>query len=181
MSDHPQYPTYPGDDGSKPSQPAPDQQPPGYGQAPPQQGFGQVPPGYGQVPPQQGLGPPPGYGQQGYGHVPPGYGPPPGYGYPYAPVPATSTKAVVSLVLGIVSIVFCYLGVLIGPAAIVLAVIAKREIGEASPGPYVAPGQPTPTPSGSGMATAGLVTGIVGTVIWGALDVLTIIAVANDW
>jgi len=191
VSDHPQYPSYPGDDEPAPSA---DQQPPAYGQVPPQQGYGQVPPGYGQqgygqAPPgygQQGYGQaPPGYGQQGYGQAPPGYGQQgygqPGYGYPYAPVTPTSAKSGISLGLGIASIFFCYLGVLIGPAAIILSVLARREIDARTPSPVLAPGQPTPTQVGKGMAIAGLVTGIIGTVIWGALDVLIVLAVANDW
>lgn len=113
----------------------------------------------GQQPP-----PPPDYGQ-----APPAYGQPaygqPGYGYP-APA-RTSGKAVGSMVTGIVSIVFCYLGVFIGPVAIVLAVLGKKDI-KRSHG----------TQSGEGMATAGLVTGIIGTVIWFAVDALMIIGLA---
>jgi hypothetical protein len=153
VSDHPQYPTYPGDDGSEPTKPSQEQPLPGYGQQP-LPGYGQAPPpGYGQAPP-------PGYGQQ----------PPSGYGYP-PPYRPTPTQAVFSLVLGVISILFCYLGVLIGPAAIVLSVVARKDIESKPPG----------TMSGAGLATAGLVTGIIGTVIWGAIDVLVALAVANDW
>ena len=74
------------------------------------------------------------------------------------------------MITGIVSIVFCYLGVLIGPAAIILAVLGKKDI-QRSNG----------TQTGEGMATAGLVTGIVGTVIWFAVDALTIIGLAAGW
>lgn len=150
MTDRPQYPSYPADDSSGTTPPAA----PGYGQAPP-------PPGYGQAPP------PPGYGQ-----VPPGHGQlPPGFGYGYAPPQApTNGKAVAAMVLGIVSIVFCYLGVLIGPAAIVVSVLASRELGAQPPGAV----------PGKGMATAGLVTGIIGTVIWGAIITLIIIGVTVE-
>jgi hypothetical protein len=74
------------------------------------------------------------------------------------------------MIVGIVSIVFCYLGVLIGPVAIILAVQGKKDIKRSN-------GAQT----GEGMATAGLITGIVGTVLWLAIDVLVAIAVANDW
>ena len=56
-----------------------------------------------------------------------------------------------SLICGIVGIFFC--GVILGPVAIVLALNAKREIRE-SPGRY----------TGEGLATAGLVLGIVAVV-----------------
>lgn len=156
MSDGPQYPSYPGDDDGPRPEPTP---PPGWGQAPP-------PPSYGQAPP------PPSYGQAppGYGQAPPGYGQvPPGY-FPPHHQPPSSTKAVWGLVLGIVSILFCYLGVLIGPAAIIVSVMAGREIDARPPGAM----------SGKGMATAGLVTGIIGTVVWGAIMALTIVGAVID-
>jgi hypothetical protein len=159
VSDRPQYPSYPGDDDVPPAQPAPDATL-GYGQQPPQPGYGQQPPpyGYGQQPP------PPGYGQQ-----PPPYGqqPPPGYGYGYRPPPVTNGKAVASMILGIVSIIFCYLGLLIGPVAIVMSVLASKDINAQPPG----------VAGGKGMATAGLVTGIIGTVVWGAIVALIVIGI----
>lgn len=135
MSD--QYP--PPQDPFNPNQPpapgASGSQPP-YGQPP----YGQ--PSYGQAgPPPPGAYPPPGYGAQ-----------PPGYGYGYPPGPqGTSQKAVWSLVLGIVSI-FCF-GFLAGTAAIVLSRVASKDI-QQSQGRL----------SGGGLATAGLITGIIGLV-----------------
>lgn len=167
MSDQPQYPRYPGDD-PEPSEPSagPTQ---GHGQAPPPPAYGQVPPpSYGQAPPpsygqtpEHGFGPPPqqpgyGYPQQGYGYPQQGYG--------YQPRPQSSTKAVLGLVFGIVSILFCYVGLLIGPAAIVLSVMARKEIDEAPHGAI----------EGRGMAIAGLATGIIGTVIWAAVIALIV-------
>jgi hypothetical protein len=134
----PQYPSYPGPD--KPEGESGQQQPP--------------PPDYGQAPPAYGQ---PAYGQPAYGQ--------PGYGYP-APT-HTNGKAIGSMVSGIVSILFCYLGLFIGPVAIVLAVLGKKDIRRSNG-----------TQGGQGMATAGLVTGIIGTVIWFAIDVLTIIGLA---
>ena len=163
MNDQPQYPSYPGSDephGQQPGQ-QPPPPPPGYGQAP------QGPPAYGQAP--QG---PPAYGQPAYGQAP--QGPPvygaPAYGYGYPPQPRTSGKAMGAMIVGIASIVVCYVGVLIGPVAIVLAVLGKKDIKKSN-------GAQT----GEGMATAGLITGIIGTVVWLALDVLGILAVVYDW
>jgi hypothetical protein len=151
MPDRPEYPSYPSGDGSD------EQAPPAYGQAPPQ--HGQQPPqgqpAWGQ--PQYGQ---PQYGQPQYGQ--PQYGQPYGYA-PRPPVP-TNGKAIAALVLGIVSIFFCYLGLLIGPAAIVLGILAGNEL-KARPG----------VQAGEGLARAGLITGIVGTVIWGLVTVLMII------
>lgn len=151
MTEPPQYPSYPGsDEPQEPGQQAPVGQqpppPPGYGQAP------QGQPGYGQ----------PAYGQPAYGQ--PAYGPP---GYGYAAPPRNSGKATWAMITGIVSIVLCYLGIFVGPVAIVLAVMAKKDI-------KLSNGAQT----GEGMATAGLVTGIIGTVVWLAVDVLVIVSVA---
>ncbi|MEJ7633427.1 DUF4190 domain-containing protein [Aeromicrobium sp.] len=166
MSDQPQYPSYPGSeepDGQQPSPP-----PPGYGQAPPsgqpdQPAYGQ--PAYGQ--PAYGQAPP-AYVQPTYGQAPQAYGQPaygqPGYGYP-AP-PSNNNKALWAMITGIVSIFFCYLGVLIGPVAIVLAVLGKKDI-KGSNG----------TQTGDGMATAGLITGIIGTLIWAAVIALIIVGI----
>jgi putative exporter of polyketide antibiotics len=83
--------------------------------------------------------------------------PPPQYGAP-APgaVPATNKKAIWSLVLGIVGLICC--GFLAGIPAIILGNSAKKEI--------AASGQ-----SGSGMATAGLVLGIIA-VVWSVINVI---------
>lgn len=132
-------PQYPSYPGDETPPSSPSPSPPPYGQAPPPPSYGQGPGGY----------------------------PPQGYGY-QAP-PRSSTKAVLGLVLGIVSIVFCYLGLLIGPVAIVLSVMARREIAAAPAGSI----------RGAGMATAGLVTGIIGTVVWAAVIAL-LVAVGLD-
>ena len=73
---------------------------------------------------------------------------------------ATSGMAVASLVLGIISILFC--GLLLGPLAVIFGGISKSRI-EQSAG----------TLGGGGMATAGIVTGIIGA----ALHVLIIVLV----
>lgn len=122
--------------------------PPGSGGAP---GYGQ--PGYGQ--PDQGQ---PDYGQSPYGQS--SYGPAPSYqpqgaGHPggYAGPPKTSPLAIVSLVLGVVGFVFCTWFVL-SLAAAVTGFIARRQI-KASQG----------TLKGAGMATSGLVLGVVSVVL----------------
>lgn len=109
-------------------------------------------------PPQQPYGPPP---QQPYGQYPqPPYGLPPGY-HPPAP---NEGMAVASLVVGIASLVLSCLygiGLLGSPVALVLGRISRRRI-DASHGQL----------GGRGMAQAGFILGIVGTV----LLVLAIIA-----
>ena len=166
----PQYPSYPGS--SEPQDPASAQQPPpppgqqpppppGYGQAP------QGPPAYGQPAYGQPAYGQPAYGQPAYGQ--PAYGQQP-YGYGYPPQQTSSDKAMWSMITGIVSIVFCYLGVLIGPVAIVLAVLAKKDIKQSN-------GMRT----GGGMATAGLITGIVGTVIQAGLITLVTLSEVYNW
>lgn len=153
----PPYPSYPSSDEPQGQQPPPPP-PPGHGQAP------QGPPAYGQPAYGQPAYGQPAYGQPAYGQ--PAYGPP-AYGYGYPPQPRTNGKAMAGMIVGIVSIVLCYLGALIGPAAIILSVLGKKDIKRSNG-----------TQSGEGMATAGLVTGIVGTVIWVALDALTILGMA---
>lgn len=100
-------------------------------------------------PPEQPPGPPPGYGA-----------PPPGYG-----APKNDTKAVLALVLGISSVLLgwcCFLFGAAGVAAIILGRMSEREIA-AHPG----------TLTGAGMAKAGFILGIIGTV-------LTVIALAAN-
>jgi hypothetical protein len=81
--------------------------------------------------------------------------PPPQYGAPqppYAGPPPNHPRAVLTLVLGILSIPCC--GLLTGIPAIILGRTALREI-DAAPGQY----------SGRGLANAGYICGIVGTVL----------------
>jgi len=89
--------------------------------------------------------------------------PPPQYG---APVPgassSTNKKAIWSLVLGIVGLICC--GFIAGIPAIILGNMAKKEIATSGEG-------------GSGMATAGLVLGVIA-VIWGVIY-LILVATGN--
>ena len=90
--------------------------------------------------------PPPsgGYPPGGGGGYPPGY--PPGGGYGSGYKPPGNGLAIASLVLGILSLVFwiAYLGyVVMAPLAIIFGAVAKKQ------------GNP------SGMATAGIVMGII--------------------
>ena len=73
----------------------------------------------------------------------------------------TSGDAIASLVCGIVGL-FAF-GIILGPIAIVLATRARRKI------------QEDPELEGDGIATVGLVTGIVGTVLWGVPFIIGII------
>ncbi len=91
--------------------------------------------------------------------------PPPGYYPPGPQAPPTSSKATTSLVLGIISLVLC--GLFLGIPAMIVARQAKREIAE-SQGRL----------GGEGLATAGFVTGLIGT-IWSILaGILVIVVIA---
>ena len=133
---------------------APGQQPPAYGQNP-YGAAGEQPPTYGQQP----YGQQPSYGQQPYGQQPYGqapYGQQP-YGYGYAGPAPTPGSATAALVVGIISLVLgCAwgIGLLGSPVAWYLGAKAKREI-DASNGQL----------GGRGLAVAGFVLGIVGTVL----------------
>jgi hypothetical protein len=112
---------------------------------------------------------PPSYGGAGYGAPPPPPPPPPpGYGapggYPGAKPAGTNILAIISLVAGIVSIVLvcCYIGFVAGPAAIVTGFIARKQIDETGQG-------------GKGMATAGLITGIIGFAITVIFVILAVV------
>ena len=118
----------------------------------PQDPYAQRPSGSYGAPPQQGYGPPPPH--QGYGPSPyQGYGPPPYHGYAQ---PRTGNgKAVAALILGILSVVFCFLSffdaVFVIPG-LVFSLIAMSEAKQ--------PGR-----GGRGMAIAGLICTIVGALL----------------
>ncbi len=94
------------------------------------------------------------YGQQAYPQPPGGYHAPPNH-----------KDAVTSLVLGIVSLVMC--GLVTGIPAIIMGRRAKREI-QASGGAL----------GGEGLATAGFVTGLIGTLISGLSLLLVVLVFA---
>jgi hypothetical protein len=152
---------------------------------PPPQGPDQ--PYDGSTPPPEGTGqqggPPPGQWGQPGGYPPPpgqsaGYPPPPGQpgqppygGYPpgppmYTPPPSapTSGGATTSLVLGIASLVLC--GLFTGIPAIILGVKARREIRESNG-----------RTGGDGLALGGIITGVIGTLMWLAIYAFVIFAV----
>ena len=85
------------------------------------------------------------------------YPPPPGQPYGYQPplVAPTSGKATASLVMGIASLVMC--GLLLGIPAMIVAWQAKRDIKQSNG-----------ALGGGGLATAGFVTGLLGT-LWSLL------------
>jgi hypothetical protein len=148
----------------QPTQPVGDpSQPPGYGTA----GYGTA--GYGTA----------GYGSTGYGaggHPPQGYGGP-AYGAPGQPPmvpyqaivpPPTHGRGLASMIVGIVSLVMCFgygIGLLGSPVAWWLGAKSLKEI-DAAPGQY----------SGRGMAQAGQILGIIGTVLLG-LFLLALVAI----
>jgi Domain of unknown function (DUF4190) len=135
----PQNPWQPGPQGPPPSNPF--SNPPG------------VP--YGAPPPHQ----PP--------YPPMHYGPPPPQYHGYAPPPTGNGKAVAALVLGIASIVFCWLSVFDGIFVVLGIVFAAMAISETK----------TPGRRGRGMAVAGLICAIVGALLATLLTVLIVHAV----
>lgn len=132
----------------KPDHPIPPEYaPPGY--VPPQPAY---PPNY----PPQPVWPPSTDQHQGYpAHNPYPYPPPPP-GYPYGVQHQSNTKATVALVLGILSIVFCWLSIfdllLIVPA-IVFGALGRRDAAR------------FPDHRGKNAATSGLICGIVAVVL----------------
>jgi Domain of unknown function (DUF4190) len=152
----------------RPEQPVPPEYaPPGYVWTPPQQApapQGSAPWAPQQVaaqqvaaqqaPPQAGYTPLPPYAQPGgWTSGPPAYQYPPP---PYMTGPVTNGRATAALVLGIASIVLCWLTVIDVPAAvlaIVFGVLGRRQA------------QRTPGAVGRGPATAGLICGIIGAVL----------------
>ena len=162
--DQPPFQSPPGGD-QPPFAPAPGGDQPQY-QPPSGPPPGEQPSPYG-PPPGQGspYGAPPGqpapYGAPGQ---PPFGSPPPAFG---APVQTQSSngKAIASLVLGILSIL-C-LGILAGIPAIILGNIAKKEIDQGRGG-------------GRGMAQAGFILGIIGTVFGSLWIILVIIGAATS-
>lgn len=85
------------------------------------------------------------------------------YYLPPPPPPAqTNGKSIAALVLGILSIVTPYIGLLFGIVAIILSAISLKEIRNRYEG-------------GRGLAIAGLVCGIIGTIIYALLILLFVI------
>lgn len=87
--------------------------------------------------------------------------------YNMAPPPQeqrTNGKSIAALVLGILSIVVPYIGLIFGVIAIILAAISFKEIR-------------LRYEQGRGLAIAGLVCGIVGTIIYTVLILIFILAI----
>lgn len=141
---------------------------------------GGYPPNAGGYAPHQGgggnYGPPPQgspYGQYpGHGHPqgpggqrPPSSFQPPAYDYGRPPLPPqarSNSKSVAALILGIGSIVIPFVGFFLGIVAIIVSSISLKEIR-------------TRSEQGSGMAVAGLVCGIIGTLLYFVIIALIVI------
>lgn len=98
--------------------------------------------------PGPGMGPPPGAGMM----------PGPGPAWPHGgPQPSTDAKAVVALVLGILSLLgtFCWMGAPLGIPAIVFGMLAHRDIRKSEG-----------LAGGGGMATTGITLGSIGTLLF---------------
>ncbi len=130
-----------------------------YGDPPPSPYQPPAPP----PPPQYGAYPPQPYGAPGYQ---PGY--PPGYPPAYAPAPQNEGLAIAAMVIGIVSLVLACgygIGLLGSPAALVMGRISMKRIDRSG-------GQL----GGRGMAKAGFVLGIIGSVLL-ALTIIVVVVV----
>ncbi|GAA1508046.1 hypothetical protein GCM10009827_022800 [Dactylosporangium maewongense] len=149
----PQQPAYQ-DPYAQPQQPA--YQDP-YAQQPPVSGT-PYPTSGGGYPTSGGAYPPAGYGTPGYQQ--------PGYGQQQP----QNTLGLVSMILGIVSIPFacCYIGLLLGAAAIVLGYLGQQKVKQG-------------LANNGGMALAGIITGAVGVVIEIAIWVLYFAGAASGW
>ncbi|MDQ0087318.1 vacuolar-type H+-ATPase subunit I/STV1 [Paenibacillus anaericanus] len=83
----------------------------------------------------------------------------------YPPAPAkTNGKSIAALVLGILSVMIPYVGFLMGIIAIVFSSLSFKEIKRTNE-------------QGKGLSIAGLVCGIVGTVLWGIIILIVVLAV----
>lgn len=88
---------------------------------------------------------------------------PPNY-QPYPPVPAkTNGKSIAALVLGILSIMIPYIGFFLGIVAIILSSLSFKEIKKRNE-------------QGRGLSIAGLVCGIISTVLYGILLLIVVAA-----
>lgn len=100
-------------------------------------------------------------GQYNYNYPP---APPQPPGPPPSGEPITNGKSIVALVLGILSIVTPYIGFFLGIVAIIFASLSFKEI-------------KLTQEKGHGFSVAGMVCGIIGTVIYGIIFLFIIIAI----
>ncbi|MFH2005356.1 MAG: DUF4190 domain-containing protein [bacterium] len=140
-------------------------------------GCGQPQPTPAAYPPVDQTPPPVGYGgaypPQGQNPYAPPTSPhalPAAYGYAYSQplMLPTSGKAVTSLVLGICSIVIPYIGVILGPIAIAFWGASRGDFRH-NPPLY----------KGAGLSTAGLICGIIGTLLWLLVFVMIFVIVTS--
>lgn len=96
-----------------------------------------------------------------FNNFPQGFPPPP----PPPPLPPkTNGKSIASLVLGILSLFIPYIGFIMGIIAIVFASLSFKELKRTGE-------------QGKGLSIAGLVCGIIGTVLYGIIILLVVLAV----
>lgn len=88
-----------------------------------------------------------------------------------APGGKTNVLAIVSLVCGILSVIgmCCYVGIAMGPAALVTGFLARKQIAESNG-----------AESGDGMALAGMICGAVGLLAFFAVIALAVIGAVAD-
>ncbi|MNJ36468.1 DUF4190 domain-containing protein [Paenibacillus bouchesdurhonensis] len=100
-------------------------------------------------------------GQYNYNYPP---APPQPPGPPPSGEPNTNSKSITALVLGILAIAIPYIGFFIGIVAIIIAALSFKEI-------------KITNEKGHGLSVAGMVCGIIGTVIYGLIFLFFIVVI----
>lgn len=158
------------------NEPAPPQNDPfgsgGFGQQQQDSGqFGNSPsiPSFQEPPSQSPFGSQPNFGGEPFGQTPAEWTPPPsptdwgnqglGSNTPFTPPPSgfggqDQTLGIVSLVCGIIAMLCCYVGFLLGPAALITGFMTLKNV-QKDPQRY----------GGKGLAIGGMITGGIGTLI----------------
>ncbi|RJE88513.1 DUF4190 domain-containing protein [Paenibacillus sp. 1011MAR3C5] len=102
------------------------------------------------------------YQSGGYSQQQSHYQQPPHF-HPYYQPPKTNGKSIATLVLGICSIIIPYVGFLPGIVGIILGAMSLKEIKLSGD-------------QGRGLAIGGLVCSIIGTILWGILLLIILLA-----
>ncbi|WP_135457257.1 DUF4190 domain-containing protein [Mycobacterium sp. DL99] len=154
-----------------------------YAPPPPYPGAAGYPPPY--PPPVPGYPPPPGYGMPGYPAYPTGPGYPGGYGM--SPSGTTNSVAIGSLVASIMSLpllAMCAIGLLPALVGIGLGITALNQITRSEQAGFGPQGGqsgfgPQGGQSGRGLAIAGIIIGVLGTLLNGGWILLFLIGISS--
>ncbi|REK74952.1 DUF4190 domain-containing protein [Paenibacillus paeoniae] len=106
------------------------------------------------------------YQSGGYSQQQQNYQQPPHF-QPYYQQPKTNGKSIAALILGICSIIVPYIGFLSGIVGIILSTLSLKEIKNSGN-----------QEQGRGLAIAGMVCSIIGTILWGIVLLIILLAIA---